>query len=140
MVRFPLLKGYDTVPQPVTACIPGSWILVSPRAAPMLLLCNTVPSHFSICTRALILSFRTQKMRMAKTSVSSLRMRMTFFPSRTAWIMKLTSQHVCLFMVEQTFICTDHQHIGGQSTCANEAREKSFVRLALRYDFSVGKR
>ena len=38
----------------------------------------------------LILSFRTQKMRMAKTSVSSLRMRMTFFPSRTASIIKLT--------------------------------------------------
>ena len=47
-------------------------------------------------------------------------------------------QHVCLFMVEQTFIFTDQQNIGGQSTCAKEAREKSFVRLALHYDFSVG--
>ena len=35
-------------------------------------------------------TFRTQKMRMTNTSVSSLRMRMTFFPSRTASIMKLT--------------------------------------------------
>ena len=49
-------------------------------------------------------------------------------------------QHVCLFMVEQTFIFTDHQNIGGQRTCAKEAREKSFVRLAFHYDFSVGKR
>ena len=70
-VSFPLLKGYDTVSQPVTACIQRSWRLVSPRAATMLLMCNTVPSHFYICTRALTLeiSFCTQKMRMTKTSV-----------------------------------------------------------------------
>ena len=85
-----LVEGIRHGIKPVTACIPRSWRLVSPRAATMLLMYNTVPSHFSICTRALILSFRTQKMRMAKPSVSSLRMRMTFFPSRTASIMKLT--------------------------------------------------
>ena len=83
-LSFPLLKEYDTVSQPVTACIPRRWRLLSPRAATMSLMFNTVPSHFSICTRAFILSFRTQNMRMTKTSVSSLRMRMTFFPSRTA--------------------------------------------------------
>ena len=35
-------------------------------------------------------------------------------------------QHVCLFMVEQTFICTDHQNIGGQSRpymCKGGAKE-----------------
>ena len=85
-----MLRGYDTVSQPVTACIPGSWRLVSPRAATMLLMCNTVPSHFSSCTRALLLSFRTQKMRMTKTSVSPLRMRMTYFLYRTASITRLT--------------------------------------------------
>ena len=89
-VSFPLLEGYDTVSQPVTACIPRSWRLLSPRAATMSLMRNTVPSHFSIYTRTFILSFRTQNMRMTKTSVSSLRMRMTFLPSRTASTMKLT--------------------------------------------------
>ena len=38
-VSFPSLKGYDTVSQPMTACIPRRWKLVSPRAATMLLMC-----------------------------------------------------------------------------------------------------
>ena len=42
-------------------------------------------------------------------------------------------------MVEQTFIFADHKHIWSQCTCAKEAREKSFVRLAFHNDFSVGK-
>ena len=32
-------------------------------------------------------------------------------------------QNVCLFMVEHTFIFTDHQHIWSQCTCAKETRE-----------------
>ena len=99
---LPLLNGYDTVSQPLMACIPGDSRRLEPSNKHVALISITIQFQRSIWTAECSCNFQTQYTSRTKTSVSSVRIRITDFPLSAAG----NHCHICLFMLEATIIAT----------------------------------
>ena len=79
-LMLPLLNWYDTVSQPLTACIPGNCRHLEPSNKHVALISITTQFQRSILTAECSYIFQTQYTRRTNTSVSSMRIRITDFP------------------------------------------------------------